>query len=137
MRTGFMCAAVFICLLLESHDISAQAKVRVRFARGASAAVVKGTVRGYAYRDHVVGASAGQTLSVKLRSPNTYSVFTIFIPGGDNLEGAAEMDEFAGELPASGDYVIRVGMMRAEARRRGSVSNYSLSISIKRSGGEK
>jgi hypothetical protein len=112
-------------------QLSAQTKQRVRFARGASSSTVKGTVRGYAYRDYVIGASAGQTVDVRLTSPDTFSVFTIFMPNGDNLEGATQMDEFGGELPVSGDYVIRVGMMRAEARRRGSVSNYSLTVSIK------
>ena len=126
---------LFICISVGCFALvgtaSAQAKQKVSFARGTSSATVRGTVRGYAYRDYVVGASAGQTLDVKVRSANTYTVFTVFQPGGDNLEGATQMDEFSGELPTSGDYVVRVAMMRAGARRPGAVSNFSLTISIR------
>ena len=118
-------------LILFSSGVSAQTKQRVRFARGSSHATVSGTIRGYAFRDYVVGARNGQTISVKLNSRNTFTVLTIFKPNGDNLEGAAEREEFTGELPVSGDYVIRVGMMRAEARRPKSAAGYSLRITIR------
>src|SRR5690242_397554 len=118
-----------ICCVVFTGTASAQAKQRVSFARGTSSSTVSGTVRGYAYRDYVVRASAGQTLGVRLKSANSYTVFTVFQPGGENLEGAAEMDEFSGDLPTSGDYVVRVLMMRAGARRPGAVANYSLTIS--------
>ena len=111
-------------------DAIGQVKQRVRFAAGASGTTVTGTVRGYAYRDYVVGANAGQTINVRLTSANTYTVFTVFQPNGDNLEGATEMDEFTGNLPERGDYVVRVLMMRAGARRPGAVSNYKVKISI-------
>lgn len=122
---------VWTLLLLFSTNVTAQSKQRVRFARGASSATVRGTVRGFAFRDYIVGAREGQTISVRLNSGNTFAVLTIFTPEGDNLEGATETDEFSGELPASGDYVIRVGMMRADARRRNSIANYSLRISVR------
>ncbi len=72
---------------------------------------------GYAYKDYLIKASAGQTIHVELTSSKTVSVLTIFLSNGDNLEGAAEMNEFTGELPTEGNYVIRVLMMRGEARR--------------------
>jgi hypothetical protein len=117
-------------LLLFSNDAAAQTKQRVRFAKNATGTTISGTVRGFAYKDYIVGVRAGQTISVKLNSKNTFTVLTIFTPDGDNLEGATEMDEFSGELPTSGDYVIRVGMMRAEARRKNSIANYSLRLSV-------
>jgi hypothetical protein len=121
---------ILILVIAVVATASAQTKQRVRFARGETSATVSGTVRGYAYVDYVLGASAGQILDVHL-DKNTSSVFTIFKPGGGNLEGAAEMNEFSIALSSSGDYVIRVMMMRAEARRSHSVSNYKLTISIK------
>jgi hypothetical protein len=127
----FLSALVTVCCLVFAGTATAQARQRVNFARGSSSATFRGTVRGYTYRDYVVRASAGQTLSVKVRSANTYTVFTVFRPDGDNLEGAAEMDEFSGELRTSGDYVVRVAMMRAGARRADSVSNFNLTISIR------
>lgn len=130
-RRTIVAASLVLTVLVFCLNTSAQARQRVSFARGAESATVRGTVRGYAYRDHVVGAREGQTISVSLKSPNTSTIFSIFLPDGSNLEGATQMDSFTGELPLSGDYVIRVGMMRAEARRRGSVSSYSLSIKIR------
>ena len=118
-------------LVLFSLNAQAQSKQRVRFAKGASQATISGRVQGYAYKDYIVAARAGQTISVKLNSRNTFAVLTIFTPDADNLEGATETDEFSGELPATGDYVIRVGMMRAEARRKNSLAVFSLRISVR------
>ena len=116
---------------LAAQDIAAQTKTRVQFAKGTTGTTVKGTVRGYAYRDHVVGALAGQLISVSVAGTPSQSVLTVFLPNGENMEGAAQMNDFSGALPADGDYGIRVGMMRSAARRSGSVSNYTLKISIK------
>ena len=119
------------CFLLLCVEIAAQVpKERVRFAHGKSAATLKGTVRGYGARDYIIHASAGQTLDVKVRGTNQLTVFTVLMPNGHNLEGAAEMDEFNGELPATGDYVVRVDMIRAAARRKGAITRYTLKISI-------
>ncbi|HEX2639958.1 MAG TPA: hypothetical protein VHL50_05275 [Pyrinomonadaceae bacterium] len=131
MSKVLLLALVTLCCLVFADTATAQAKQRVNFARGSSSATVRGTVRGYAYHDYVVRASAGQALELDLRSTHTYAVFSVLRPDGDNLEDAAERDNFIGELPTSGDYVIRVGMMRSGARRPGSVSNFTLTISIR------
>ena len=128
MKASFLKVSIVIGLFLVS-SVSAQTKIRVRFPRGTSNSTVSGTVHKYAYNDYVVGASAGQTIDVRL-DKNTTCVFTIFKPDQDNLDTAAEQDEFTGELPVSGDYVVRVMMMRNDARHKGSVSNYRLTISI-------
>lgn len=125
---GLTCVILAVGAFVSATD--AQSKIRVRFARGTSSATVTGSVRGFQYKDYVVGASAGQNMRVRL-DQNTNAVFTIFQPGGDNLDTAAETDEYDGALPASGDYVVRVMMMRNEARRRGSFTNYRLTISIR------
>lgn len=117
-------------LAFAAADTDAQVKTRLRFPAGASSTSVKGAVRGYAYRDYIVRANADQTITASVSSANTYTILTIFRPDGENLNGAAQMDEFSGTLPVAGDYVIRVGMMRAGARRRGAVSNFTLKVSI-------
>jgi len=113
-----------------ADDAAAQTKTRLRFPAGASSTAVKGTIKGYAYRDYIVRANADQTITASVSSANNYTVLTIFRPDGDNLDGATQMDEFSGTLPVTGDYVIRVGMMRAGARRPGAVSNFTLKVSI-------
>ena len=118
------------CLIFIVGSAVAQSKQRVKFSKGATSTTIKGTIRGFDYRDYLVEASAGQTINIKLNSPNTYTMFGIFRPDGENLDRAAQVADFAGKLPETGDYTIRVAMMRAEARRKGSVSDYSLTISI-------
>lgn len=110
---------------------TAQTKQRVDFAPGSSSAEVKGSIRGYGYRDYIVRAAAGQSGHIRLKAANRFTVLTVFLPNGENLEGAAEVNEYNGELPAAGDYVVRVGMMRAEARRRNSAVKYLLRVSIR------
>ena len=120
-----------VFLALSAGEASAQGKVRIKFPAGTHSTTVRGTVRGFAYRDYLVRASEGQTIELKITSTASPSVFVVFLPYMDNLEGAADIDEFTGELPDTGDYVIRVLMMRSEARRKGSVSNYTLTISVR------
>ena len=130
MRSIFRACLFLMCLILMGGLAAAQSKHKITFKKGANSAKVKGTIRGYEYRDYLIGANAGQTISVKLASMNTYTMFSIFQPNGANLEGAAQVVNFGGRLPASGDLVIRVAMMRAEARRKRSVSDYSLTVTI-------
>ena len=131
MKKLIMFGVVSACLTLLSVGVTGQTRQRVRFAPGTHGASVPGTVRGFAYRDFIVGASGGQTMTLSLDASEPATVLTVFLPNGNNLDGAAEMDKFRGELPTSGDYVIRVLMMRSAARRKGSVSNFTLKISIR------
>ena len=43
--------------------VSGEVKTRIRFPAGASSTAVKGTIRGYAYRDYIVRANADQTIA--------------------------------------------------------------------------
>ncbi len=101
-----MVTIVSACVLVLSGGVAGQTKQRVRFAAGSHGASVTATVRGYAYRDYLVKASAGQKISLRLPASEPATVLTVFLPNGDNLEGASEVDQFSGELPTSGDYVI-------------------------------
>ncbi len=121
--------AVLSMLFLFAENGSAQTKQRVSFVRGASSATVSGTVKGYKYIDYVVGAREGQTLSVRV-SGSTSAQLAVFMPDGGNIGmDAAGVESWSGELPTSGDYVVRVLQPRAQARR-GETARYSLRISI-------
>ena len=120
--------AAFIAFFTQ--DAAAQSKTRVRFARGTHSATVTGTVRGYAYRDYIVGSAAGQTMTVSVSGTNSSTILTVFAPDGSNVEGAAQTDQYSGELTASGDYVVRVGMMHSAARRPGATTTFKLKIKV-------
>ena len=110
---------------------SEQKKVRVKFAKGKSSATIKGRIQGYEYVDYIVGASQGQTLTAKVSSASQWAQFVVFDSNEENLEGSIGDTDFKAKLPQTGDYKIRVLMPRAEARRKGSMADYSLWIEIK------
>jgi hypothetical protein len=102
---------------------------RVQFATGASSAVINGQVKGDATVDYIVRAAAGQTLSVKLQKSNSQNYFNLMPPGsaGSAMFVGDSGENYSGILPADGDYVVRVYLMRPAARR-GESSNYTLTV---------
>jgi len=104
---------------------------RVRFAEGASSAVIKGQLQGAAGVDYIVRASAGQTLTVKMQETNAQNYFNVLPPGsaGSAMFVGDTGGDFSGMLPADGDYVVRVYLMRPAARR-GEASDYTLTIGV-------
>ena len=126
----FSSLAIFIfTLFVFAQNAAAQTKRTVRFPAGTTSATLRGRVSGYAYTDYLVRANSGQTINVDLYGNPVAPVFSIFQPGGDNLDGVAQSNDYTGTLPVSGVYVVRVGLMRAFARRKQS-SNFTLKISI-------
>ena len=112
---------------------SAPRKERVVFAKGASSATIKGTLKGGADVDYLVRAAAGQTLEVKLLGTHPQNDFNVLPPGSSdvamfvsNITGARS---WSGVLPADGDYAVRVYLMRPAARRNES-SNYTLTVAV-------
>ncbi|MFZ2997016.1 hypothetical protein [Sphingobium sp.] len=104
---------------------------RIQFARGASSTTLRGTIRGYDSVDYVVGARAGQTMSVTLRTTNRSAYFNV-LPGRDEVaifNGSIGGNQFDGRLKNDGDYRVRVYLMR-NAARRGEVAAFSLSVGI-------
>ena len=104
---------------------------RVQFAKGASSAVAKGQLKGDATVDYAVRAGAGQTLAVTLKGTNPQNYFNVNPPESEAsmFVGSTSGNGFTGVLPADGDYVIRVYLMRAAARRNES-SDYTLTIGV-------
>ena len=104
---------------------------KVQFAKGTSSAAIKGQLKGDATVDYVVRAAAGQTLSVKLQKSNPQNYFNVLPPesaGSAMFVGDAGGD-YTGMLPADGDYVVRVYLMRPAARR-GESSSYTVTIGV-------
>lgn len=66
----FISVSVLSILFLTLYVDSAAAQTRIRFARGRTSATVSSTIRGNGQRKYILGARAGQTLSMNISSRN-------------------------------------------------------------------
>jgi hypothetical protein len=134
MRT-FLVAAIAMVVsgfaTLADADVLNHRQEWVRFAKGAESAEIKGQLRGDKTVDYVLLASAGQTLTVGLKTSHGATYFNVLPPGSRDV--AMFIGQFGGNfkgmLPTDGDYTIRVYLMRSAARRNES-SDYTLNISV-------
>lgn len=124
------------CLIvLATHAWSADGGTErrvqaVSFAKGQSAASLKGRIAGQQYVDYTLRAGAGQTLSVSLESANRSIHFNLLPPGSKDVamaRGELRDNRYAGVLPDDGTYTIRVFLVRAAARR-GTAADYVLNV---------
>jgi len=122
---------------LTAGDIRPEA---VRFKSGQTSTSIKGTITGRESVSYVLGAEAGQTMTIALKPSNLATYFNVYEPGkrpgdqalansGINGPMVPEMNKFKTKLPTSGEYTISVYMMRSAARRK-ERTNYTLEISI-------
>ncbi len=79
---------------------------RVKFPRGRTTTVERGSVHRGMSHDYLLKASAGQTMSVHLAARGGVC-FDLYTPGlSDSLAQCAK--DWSGDLPRSGDYRINV-----------------------------
>lgn len=100
---------------------------RIKFAKGKSSATISGAVIRGDRDTYVVGARAGQMMTVRITSLEKNAVFQIEDPSGAYLQDAGEEDDatnVTNSLPEDGDYRIVVGGTRGNA-------TYRLTVSIK------
>ena len=127
---GFI-SAVFLC----ATAAPAQSKrVNVKFQPGSTGGTYSNTVTGYGTVDFHVDASAGQEMSVTLNSSNTFLYFVV-LKDLKSMEAVAddarETTEWSGKLPDGGTYVVRVYLVRAEARRNKRPVRFQLDIGVR------
>jgi hypothetical protein len=132
IRHRAMTAALSIIIFFASLvSTTAQGNPqRVRFQRGHSSTTVSGRIVGFDTKDYVISAKADQVMTLRLSSSNPSTYFVIYSINGRATD-MSETTEWSERLSESGDYVIRVFMMRSAARRRGAVASFILKISIK------
>lgn len=126
-------AALTVGLMSLALPAAAQEVRResVEAADASAGVILPGKVRGDDSAEYTVAGVEGQILSVDLLSDNGALTFTI------TPEGAAEalfMSESSGpvadvRLPADGDYVVQVYLVRAAARRNEGAA-YTLGIGL-------
>jgi hypothetical protein len=105
---------------------------RVQFAPGSTSAVVSDSIVGYDTVDYVLNAKEGQYISVSMTTDNTSNYFNILMPGENEkaiFNSSTGENQYEGILRKSGDYKIRVYLMR-NAARENEVANYSLEMSV-------
>lgn len=107
---------------LETGE-SKPASRRVQFKRGSSAATVQGKVSIALPDQYLVGARAGQVMSVQLTSPQKSVRFLVMSPKSTSLI-ADNARSWTGTLPETGDYHIIV-----DGDERGGT--YTMTVSIK------
>ncbi len=103
----------------------------VRFAKDATSAQLRGSIKGDAGVDYRIDARAGQTLAVTMKPSNASSYFNINPPGSEvsMFVGSTSGDTATVVLPDDGIYVVRVYLMR-NAARRNETSNYTLTVGV-------
>ena len=124
-------AAVAALVLSQGPAAEADTTSRILFQAGAESAEVPGHVAGYDGASFLVGARAGQTLSVEMQTSNASAYFNITAPGAAEAMfiGSVSGLAFTGILPVSGDYRIDVYLMR-NAARRNEAADFRLRVAI-------
>lgn len=119
--------ALFLAVLLAASAVAQNGRyTRVRFARGRTTAILKGTLlKTEDVTHYALGARAGQTMIVHVTSPKNNAHLSVYQSGEARaLEGAQEVKDWSGELPADSDYVITVQSTRGRA-------NFTLEVTIR------
>lgn len=129
--TKSIIAALVTAGLLLSQPASAQQETVVAFAKGASSATLKGSIKGDQDHSYLVDARAGQKMTVTLVSTKGGAEMNVWAPGNDTAISLGSPDpyKFTGILPATGRYKVQVYQMRASARR-GETANYTLTVGV-------
>ena len=124
-------AVISVITIPAEAELQNHSQKRVKFAKGASSATIKGQLKGDETVDYVLRAGAGQTLTVSLKTSHGANYYNVLPP--DSMDVAMFIGQFGGDfkgiLPTDGDYTIRVYLMRSAARRNAS-SDYTLTIGV-------
>ena len=126
-------ATTFVLLtppaIIARNDIRT---VGVQFARSTNSAVIEDSITGYEVIDYVLRAREGQSMNVSMATDNTSNYFNILAPHEDAIaifNSSMSDNQYEVILPESGEYKIRVYMMRSAARRNEKAS-YRLEMII-------
>jgi hypothetical protein len=135
MKVIWRCIFLLIAAMTGVSSALAQDEIRkerISFERGTSLATVEGSITGYESVDYLVGAKAGQDISVTFETDHSSSYFNVIPPDEENVAvfiGSTSGNSYSGQLDLDGDWKIRVYLMRAAARRD-ETANYSLTVSV-------
>jgi hypothetical protein len=113
----FIIKSFAVLMMIGMTDSAAFSQTRIRFARGRTSATVSGTLSGDASRSYILGASRGQTMTVRVSSGS--GRVWVDIGGNDVGRGTSV------ELRSTDTYIITVH------NELGSATKYSLYVGIR------
>jgi hypothetical protein len=122
---GFWMLCLFGASPLQSSDTvkGKQASQRIVFPAGKSSSVVSGKVVHGNSNRYVLRAKANQKMTFLLHSKESNAVVELYTPKGGLIGFLAEIHQWSGWLPISGDHLVVVGATQGTA-------NYRLKIAI-------
>lgn len=129
MRIRHLIIVTALCLAVHPVVASETSVRPVIFSQGKNLITLKGHVAGSADVDYVVRGKAGQTLTLRLSSNHRQTYFNVLPPRSELAMRAGESTAYKTMLPADGEYIVRVYLMRAAARRD-ERSDYSLQLGL-------
>jgi len=104
-----------LALLLITATTAWAKTIRVKFPPGQTTVILKGKTTGGPSESggmnpisYVLRARQGQQMTLHLTSARKNAVFTVYGPGTDLIETAANKTDWSGALLKSGDYEIIV-----------------------------
>lgn len=107
-------------------------KVRVQFDSGANSKTLESSITGYETVDYQLNVKQGQLMNISMATQHGATYFNIMEPGEEYeaiFIGSTSGKQFEGVAGESGDYTIRVYMMRSAARR-GETADYRLEMIV-------
>lgn len=116
--------------------VAAQQSQVVVIPRGKTQTTLLGSIKGNAYRDYLVAAGAGQTMSVRLSGTGS-TYFNVLPPGSDDVaifNGSMDGNSFERRLDSSGRYKVRIYQM-GNAASSGRTSVFTLKVGVTGGGG--
>jgi hypothetical protein len=135
MFRSILGAVLLIGLLSAPALADGTVRDRIAFKAGTTSATLENTIKGDASHEYLVGAKAGQVMTVKLATKNTSTYFNVWapgkVPGKDEalFAGAITGDVFSDKLAETGDYMVQVYLYR-NAARRNETSTFTLTVEI-------
>ena len=129
MKKPLLLLMILTAFLIFTINLSAQTKVRVKFAKGATLAALKGVIAGYKYIDYIVAAKSGQTMAVNLKATNAACNFYIYYSNEKDVDEASDVKEISRNVDVDDNYIVRVILPRSSARRKEKAS-FTLNVSI-------
>jgi hypothetical protein len=132
LTRGLILSAVLLFSGLSTSECWAQdlPTERVAFEKGTSSATVEGSISGRETLDYLLNVREGQYLNISMASQNGGIYFNIMEPGEQYVaiyNGSINGNQFEGKTAKSGDYRIRVYLMKGA---QNTTANYRLEMIV-------